>query len=146
MFKFRAEKVLFLKGIQEKKAMEKLGEVRLKISSLTAEIEKRKNNISEALHFLGTGVSTTILEQGHSYRDYINSEIVKITEKIDEMRKHEEAAKKNLEKAMSERKALTKLKERHTEQYKAEMKKKENKKIDEITTIKAYEKTRLISG
>jgi flagellar FliJ protein len=136
-FTFRLQKLLDIKTAQERKIQHELSVeigkqnvLKEKQQMLRAGVERQK----ELNHKLMSEKKSTIdsLKQYHRYSTYADVVIKNSQKEIDAMQPAIDEIRSRLSEAVKERRSIEKLKDRKFEQWKYQVKREEEKELDEI--------------
>ena len=144
-FNFRLEKILRYKNqVEERKKQilsERNNELNMEMASLSAlKVRNASYRIKYSSLFRGK-MNILRLRLSRDYLDKLNRDIIKQTGRVRESEQRVDKAKRQLQKAMRDRKKYEKLKERRKSEYDYEYNRQEQKDLDEIGSRQKFRMT-----
>ncbi len=139
-FKFSLEGVLRVRRLAEELAQGKYGAKLAECESLRQEIVKAQREIEEfrSEWTYERWIDPHQLIHRNCWLEHLNAECWKRQEELREQKRLLEILRKELAKASQEKKAIEKLKEKKFEEFKAEIKKKEQHFTDEMASVRFF--------
>lgn len=141
-FEFRLEKILNLRA--QKVTQEKLALGRIQSLRLNKEQEAQTQNdyqdeLKKIKHDKG---QASMLQAYHHHRTFVQEEIKKLEDEIDQLKEIEELRRVRLTEAMKDEKILEKLKEKRKYDHEEDSKHEEVQVLDEISQMR-FEKQKV---
>jgi flagellar export protein FliJ len=141
-FEFRLEKILSLRAqkvTQEKLALGKVQSLRLNKEQEAQSQNDYQDELKKVKHNKG---QASMLQAHHQHRTFIQEEIKKLEEEIDQLKEIEELRRVRLTEAMKDEKVLEKLKEKRKFDHEEDSKHEEVLTLDEISQMR-FEKRKV---
>lgn len=132
-FRFSLESLLQLRTYTADTKKTALAEVVRMREEKEQEIEKKKQYLTELASVgFGKNMLAGAMQAVHDHREYVKAEIEKLHRRRDQIIEIEKLKRKEFSDAMKDVKVLEKLKDKHHEQFIAEIAREERQFLDEV--------------
>lgn len=140
-FEFNLEKVLKVRNIKEKMAQREFYNARQQAEELRSQIEQLNSAQKRVYNHLRkkSEIDPNHAIQARRFLRHNRGEIESVSEDLSEQEKVVENKRKRLKERAKKRQAMEKLKENKAEKYYKEVRREEQKKIDDITQFQSKE-------